>query len=879
MSASGPGPGLHELEAALAALRSELEAMQADAAAAQRGLERDLDRTRARAHRLEQDLRRATTTIARLRRRRVIRLADVARRIAGAPARATAGAVASVRRWVGRTAARVRPRRQSGFGGERRRRREDELVALIRGSLPDAPTASGRVTVLVEAHKDAALLRSCLTALQETDWLDLEIFVIGPAADRALRWATRGQEWSAAGEHRIRPVGGESYAEARQEALAIATGDVVLFLHDDVRPLEPTWLRRMVAALEESAAGAVGARLVFPEVAGKRRRDPRSLTVAHLGLEFRSVDGMPRVHPIGFESDPLDPAAAARVERPAASEACLLVARTTLDEVGLPRDNLGDGPAVELCLRIRALGRAIVVEGSAVLFKHNAIGESDSRPSGTPAGLESWLDSWAPRLMRSILLDRLHGTGRWSRQPIRVGIVLGQDTETGGIAGGAARDLGRALEQLGWAVRYLQGDERASYASAGECDVVISARETFDLFRVPRPVVSIAWVEDRASRWFTRPWFGNYDIVLAATSTSKDEVETQSPKTAVLFPADAPPGAASAAEDVGEQLRDILAGWASAIRVAVHIGPQTWEAARSWGDMPFGRDVQRHLERRGFPTALLVHGEADSAAALRADVGLHLVGVREPRVRPGQVTGLWVISHPDRVTESLCDKYDVVFSASDLLVRQLEGRVRIPVVSLHQATEPARFYPDPTGPHHQLLFIGNSRRVSRPILEALRGTSFELAVYGGNWTPELLDPRHLKGEWVPNDELRGYYSSADVVLNDHWADMRAFGIVSNRVYDALACGALVVSDRVPGIDEEFDGAVVTYGSPAELHELLARYLADPASRAEAGARGRAAVLQRHTFELRVDRILEELAPLIQSRPRTMDRPVGVIAVG
>jgi spore maturation protein CgeB len=90
--------------------------------------------------------------------------------------------------------------------------------------------------------------------------------------------------------------------------------------------------------------------------------------------------------------------------------------------------------------------------------------------------------------------------------------------------------------------------------------------------------------------------------------------------------------------------------------------------------------------------------------------------------------------------------------------------------------------------------------------------------------------------------------------------MRELGIISNRVYDALACGAFVVSDRVPGIDEEFDGAVATWDTPEELHEIIAKALADPARRAADGARGRAAVLARHTFEQRVDRILEVLLP-------------------
>jgi hypothetical protein len=57
---------------------------------------------------------------------------------------------------------------------------------------------------------------------------------------------------------------------------------------------------------------------------------------------------------------------------------------------------------------------------------------------------------------------------------------------------------------------------------------------------------------------------------------------------------------------------------------------------------------------------------------------------------------------------------------------------------------------------------------------------------------------------VANAELRHHYSAADVVLNDHWPEMRQRGFLSNRLYDALAFGACVVSDHVAGIEAEFD---------------------------------------------------------------------------
>jgi spore maturation protein CgeB len=82
--------------------------------------------------------------------------------------------------------------------------------------------------------------------------------------------------------------------------------------------------------------------------------------------------------------------------------------------------------------------------------------------------------------------------------------------------------------------------------------------------------------------------------------------------------------------------------------------------------------------------------------------------------------------------------------------------------------------------------------------------------------------------------------------------MREHGFASNRLYDAVACGALVLSDDIPGLAERFGGAVVTYESPEELKALIEHYLAHPEERALRGAAGRELVLADHTFACRVD---------------------------
>jgi len=102
------------------------------------------------------------------------------------------------------------------------------------------------------------------------------------------------------------------------------------------------------------------------------------------------------------------------------------------------------------------------------------------------------------------------------------------------------------------------------------------------------------------------------------------------------------------------------------------------------------------------------------------------------------------------------------------------------------------------------------------------------------------------------------YSSAGIVLNDHWQDMREHGYISNRVYDALACGTLVLSDEVPGLAERFGDAVVCFSSPEQLHEQIDRLLADPQECRRRGELGRELVLERHTFAHRVDELLAML---------------------
>lgn len=958
-------------------LSEELRGAKADLATARR--ERD----------------RAREELARVRRRRAVRVAtavadgsrDLVDRARGARS-GLAGLTMSVAVRAGIAAPAGYHRLRASAS------RSSAIQDAIGASLPAASLASGpTVSVVIRGREGSAAAEA---AVRASTYADLEVRVI------------------------------EASHVALNEALATATGEFVLLLHDDVRPVDQSAVGRLVETLRDAPAdvAAVGARLILP-----RRKGPSvgpvseapDLTVAHLGLSFEPENEIHRPVQIGRGGDPLDPAAAAIADVPAASAACLLVRRSSIlalstDGTDETADHHSGIDGVDLCLRLRRNGQRILVDGGAA-FWHEETASLD-RLDNT--------DGLGPSLFRSVFSDRLEGAGLWSRGSFHLAITVTSNDPTAGFGDWyTAHELGDEVEAIGWKVTYVERRDDRWYDLPADVDAILVLIDLFDLRRIPRGVVRIAWVRSWPEHWLGRAWFDDFDLVLTTSHAAKATIDRESAACSVLFPlatnakrftpVDGPSdGEAGKVADIafvgsyfGES-RDIASGllalheagrsvrvwgkawdqvggmaeltngplpydevagayraaslviddavagtrefglmnsrvfdaiaagtlvvtnneigarelfdddfptwtdpaslvgvvdglladparrhdlaaryaaivrerhtydrragelkahlrtWVERPRTAIAIGARTWSEAERWGDLYFARGLQREFARRGMPASVHVHGEWPALGS-RSDVALHLFGARVPAVSADQVTLLWIISHPDLVTAELCARYDCVLVASDRFATRVEAMASVPVRPLHQATDPERFWPDPTGPAHELLFVGSSRGQQRPVISAAASSGHDLAVYGTGWTPDLLDPRHVRGEWVPNEGVRRYYSSAKVVLADHYDDMRDLGFISNRIYDALACGAFVLSDEVPGIDAEFDGGVVACDGPDTVHAAIDRYLADAELRSAVAGRGHRAVIDRHTFAVRVDAIQEIVQPLLDAR--------------
>lgn len=289
-----------------------------------------------------------------------------------------------------------------------------------------------------------------------------------------------------------------------------------------------------------------------------------------------------------------------------------------------------------------------------------------------------------------------------------------------------------------------------------------------------------------------------------------------------------------------------------AIKIAAPGGPK----GDRWGDTVFARDLATALRAQG-QNVVVDHREShQNPAESLEDVVLSLRGLDLVPPNPNAINLLWVISHPALVSDPELRAFDQVFAASTLWADRTSRRTGVDIRPLLQATSPQRFYPaDPaptTATGSGVVFVGNSRDVLRPVVSHALAADIPFSLHGGGWD-KFIGSERIASEWLDEKRIAEVYRTSTSVLNDHWPDMAANGFISNRVFDAVASGAVVISDQVQGISDVFGSTVLQYATVGELQDQVeAAEKVTSAARAEAAAD----VHRLHSFEARATTLIE-----------------------
>jgi tetratricopeptide (TPR) repeat protein len=149
-----------------------------------------------------------------------------------------------------------------------------------------------------------------------------------------------------------------------------------------------------------------------------------------------------------------------------------------------------------------------------------------------------------------------------------------------------------------------------------------------------------------------------------------------------------------------------------------------------------------------------------------------------------------------------------------------------------------------------VVFVGHVDPECRPqrsrLLDALKDR-FSVTIRSGIW----------------NEEVAKLYSRAKIVFNDN--DQ---GVLNPRNFEAMACGALLVTNPAVGLEELFEDRrdLVVYHDVDELVRLVDHYLKADAERERIAVGGRERTGARHSWRTRIKTCYAELERLIESRP-------------
>eukprot|EP01034_Spumella_vulgaris_P022401 gene22401-28523_t len=368
-----------------------------------------------------------------------------------------------------------------------------------------------------------------------------------------------------------------------------------------------------------------------------------------------------------------------------------------------------------------------------------------------------------------------------------------------------AQELGDALTlAFNVEVRYLRrGQEWYSPSALADLDVLVTMLDAFDLGRalaavqrntaesaphstltsakdrrrsVKSSLVAVAWMRNWFQRWLTRPWVGNYDLLLGSSPSAQDFVRR-------------------IGSSVGFQVQCVM----------------------------------------GCP---VVRSNSSSSSATRED---SLVNRR--------------VSVPIELLPLATNA--AVFHARNVFASTAASKYRADYV-----------------------FSGSYHGVHRSVMSFDPGAllpRWKGLVVGEGWD-ERPGGANVSSEWrkaavgrVPYEDMSEVYHNVKIVVDDANHVTRPWGSVNSRVFDAIAAGALVVTNGRHGFQTIFGSALreeggeelrvpLFYSSGLELEKVLEYYLSHETERTRLVRDMQRVVLGKHTYEVRAQQMSRVLAP-------------------
>ena len=229
-------------------------------------------------------------------------------------------------------------------------------------------TNARKVSVLIPSRLKGETQRACIDSLIHTTIFEKIEFLIVVTQQAPLDEEQEANSRRLTQDPRVTvrrlPLPAFNYSAANNFAARHTGGDFICLVNDDVSPLQPDWLARMVAILSDPAAAVVGAKLYYPDMTTQHG----GVVMGFGGLAQHLNRFLPRGQPGYTWRAMLDQ------ELSCVTGACLLVRRQVFDSVGGLDEALPTAfNDVDFCLKVRRAGHGVVFAASVEMVHHETL--------------------------------------------------------------------------------------------------------------------------------------------------------------------------------------------------------------------------------------------------------------------------------------------------------------------------------------------------------------------------------------------------------------------------------------------------------------------------------------------------------------------------
>nr|WP_225936250.1 glycosyltransferase family 2 protein [Caballeronia sp. NK8] len=240
----------------------------------------------------------------------------------------------------------------------------------VRYALPDlAPL----VSILIPTRDGVELLRQCVSSiLAKTTYRPYEIIVIDNGSEQPETLAYFEQIKKTHNVQVLRDDSPFNFSVLNNRAAALAKGEYICLLNNDIEVISPDWLEELVGIASQPGNGAVGAALWYPN----NTLQHGGVLIGLGGVAGHMHSNLIRGH-FGYFGR-----AVVTQNLSAVTAACLLIRKSIYEEVGGLDERLAVAfNDVDFCLRVRNAGYRNVWTPHAELYHHeSATRGSDMHP-------------------------------------------------------------------------------------------------------------------------------------------------------------------------------------------------------------------------------------------------------------------------------------------------------------------------------------------------------------------------------------------------------------------------------------------------------------------------------------------------------------------